>query len=424
MSNAWRCSRSQFFILSSVALFASGAYSLRGADRLQQIKERGELLWGADAEGGAPYVYPDPQKPEQLIGFEYELAESLARRLGVKARIIQNQWDQLIPALERGNFDIILNGLELTADNQQRIAMSRPYFVYAQQIVTRKETQGLARLDELKGKVVGVLSSSVAEHLLEQAGGTQLKVYPGNVESLRDLKAKRIDAVLMDLPIALHYAKPDPALKFSGEPFAAGYYAIGVRKEDATLLAALNQALVESVECRTLECIYRKYGVWDERQAALQGYIPEVVSTNPAHSTLRQLPKYLPALLSGAIITVELSVLAMAVAMSVGLVVVLLRLYGPAPLNWLAKAYVEVMRGTPLLIQLFLIYYGLPQIGIRLNAFVAAILGLGLNYAASEAENYRAGIQAVPRGQTEAALALGMSRWQTCSMWCCPRPFV
>ena len=168
-------------------------------------------------------------------------------------------------------------------------------------------------------------------------------------------------------------------------------------------MAALNQALVESVECRTLECIYRKYGVWDERQAALQGYIPEVVSTNPAHSTLRQLPKYLPALLSGAIITVELSVLAMAVAMSVGLVVVLLRLYGPAPLNWLAKAYVEVMRGTPLLIQLFLIYYGLPQIGIRLNAFVAAILGLGLNYAASEAENYRAGIQAIPRGQTEAA---------------------
>jgi len=69
--------------------------------------------------------------------------------------------------------------------------------------------------------------------------------------------------------------------------------------------------------------------------------------------------------------------------------------------------------GTPLLIQLFLIYYGLPEIGIRLNAFSAAILGLGLNYAASEAENYRAGIQAVARGQTEAALALGMDSWQT-----------
>src|SRR5882724_7824399 len=258
MSNAWRCSRSQFFILSSVALFASGAYSLRGADRLQQIKERGELLWGADAEGGAPYVYPDPQKPEQLIGFEYELAESLARRLGVKARIVQNQWDQLIPALERGNFDIILNGLELTADNQQRIAMSRPYFVYAQQIVTRKETQGLARLDELKGKPVGALSSSVAQRLLEQSGGTDLRIYPGNVEALRDLHAHRLEAVLLDLPIALYYAKPDPALKFAGAPFAPGYYGIGVRKQDVRLLAALNQVIQELAEAHTLERIYRK----------------------------------------------------------------------------------------------------------------------------------------------------------------------
>jgi polar amino acid transport system substrate-binding protein len=117
--------------------------------------------------------------------------------------------------------------------------------------------------------------------------------------------------------------------------------------------------------------------------------------------------------LRGAVTTVELSVLAMALAVVAGLVIVLVRLYTLPPLNWLARAYVEVIRGTPLLIQLFLLYYGLPEIGIRLNAFGAAILGLGLNYAASEAENYRAGIQAIPHGQTEAALALGMNRWQT-----------
>ena len=76
-------------------------------------------------------------------------------------------------------------------------------------------------------------------------------------------------------------------------------------------------------------------------------------------------------------------------------------------MRWLASAYVEVVRGTPLLIQLYLIYYGLPNLGIRLNAFSAAVLGLGFNYAAYEAENYRAGIQAIPRGQMEAALALG-----------------
>src|SRR5260221_9968298 len=103
----------------------------------------------------------------------------------------------------------------------------------------------------------------------------------------------------------------------------------------------------------------------------------------------------------------------MALAVVAGLVIVLVRLYGIPPLQWLAKAYVEVVRGTPLLIQLFLIYYGLPQVGIRLNACLAGVLGLGLNYAAGESENYRAGIQSIPHGQTEAALALGMNRWQT-----------
>src|SRR5258708_27763612 len=165
MSNAtrWRRATSLVFVF----LLASGRCPVLAADTLAAIQQRGELLWGADAEGGAPYVFPDPEKPEKLIGFEHDLAEALAAKLGVTARMVQNQWDQLIPALERGNFDIILNGLEITADNQQHLAMSQPYCVYAQQIVTRKDTDGLDVLENLKGKAVGVLSSSVAQRLVE-----------------------------------------------------------------------------------------------------------------------------------------------------------------------------------------------------------------------------------------------------------------
>lgn len=412
MSGTSRWSRARFCNLLVVLLLTSGPISIRAADHLVEIKNRGMLLWGADAEGGAPYVYPDPNKPEQLIGFECDLAEALGAKLGVKAKMVQNQWDQLIPALERGNFDIILNGLEITADNQQHIALSLPYFVYSEQIVVRKETEGLTRMEDLKGKPMGVLSSSVAQRLVEEMGGADLRIYPGNVESLRDLKARRIDAVMLDLPIALFYAKPDAALKFSGGSFAQGYYGIGVRKQDLSLLAALNQAVTELAQDHTLERIYRKYGVWDDRQKLLAEYRPEVVTQRKTISTIREWPKYLPLLLRGAVTTVELSIVAMALAVVAGLAIALLRLYAIAPLRWLAKAYVEVIRGTPLLIQLFLIYYGLPEIGIRLNPFLAGVMGLGLNYAASEAENYRAGIQCIPHGQTEAALALGMSRGQ------------
>lgn len=414
MSAFWRLSRIKTFLLISLLLLASRPSPVLSAeaDHLQKIKDSGALRWGADAEGGAPYVYPDPQKPEHLIGFESELADAFAAKLGVKATMVQNEWDQLIPALERGNFDILLNGLEITPANQQHIAMSMPYFVYAQQIVTRRDSEGMTNREGLKGKRVGVLSASVAQRLVEKMGGADLKVYPGNVESFRDLKADRVDAVLLDLPIAVFYAKPDPDLKFSGDSFAPGYYGIGVRKEDATLMAALNKAITELAADGTLERIYRKYNVWDERQEHLKDYHPEQVKQTKAISTLREWPKYLPLLLRGAVVTVWISVLAMVLAVVAGLVIVLARLYGVAPVRWAARAYVEVMRGTPLLIQLFLIYYGLPEIGIRLNAVVAAILGLGLNYAASEAENYRAGIEAVPAGQTEAAHALGMSRGQ------------
>ena len=188
------------------------------------------------------------------------------------------------PALERGNFDIILNGLELTAENQQRIAMSQPYFVYAQQIVTRQDTAGLDRMDALKGKAVGralLLRRAAAARGHGRRGPAG--IYPGNVESFRDLKAGASKRWCWTCRLPCTMRKPDAELKFSGAPFAPGYYGIGVRKEDTTLLAALNQAIEELADDHTLERIYRKYGVWDERQSALKDYKPEAVAAHKPH---------------------------------------------------------------------------------------------------------------------------------------------
>jgi polar amino acid transport system substrate-binding protein len=107
--------------------------------------------------------------------------------------------------------------------------------------------------------------------------------------------------------------------------------------------------------------------------------------------------------------TIKLSFLAMPLAMLAGLLIAVGRLYGPFWMSWVFGAYVELIRGTPLLLQLFVIYYVLPSAGIYMPAFWAGVLGLALNYSAYEAENYRAGLLAIPRGQMEAALALGMS---------------
>ncbi len=117
-----------------------------------------------------------------------------------------------------------------------------------------------------------------------------------------------------------------------------------------------------------------------------------------------------PLLARAAGMTILLAVASMPLAIIAGLLIALGRLYGPRPLARVFTLYVELIRGTPLVLQLYLIFFVLPELGISLPPVVAAILGLAINYSAYEAEIYRAGLQAIPRGQMEAALSLGMSR--------------
>lgn len=119
--------------------------------------------------------------------------------------------------------------------------------------------------------------------------------------------------------------------------------------------------------------------------------------------------QYWPFLRDGAWLTLQLSVLGSALGLLLGLLAALARLSGSSVLSWPAGLYIWSIRGTPLLVQLFIIYYGLPQLGIQITAYTAAVLGLGINGGAYMAESYRASIEAIPRGQTEAALSLGMS---------------
>jgi len=120
----------------------------------------------------------------------------------------------------------------------------------------------------------------------------------------------------------------------------------------------------------------------------------------------------LPELLVGAWLTVQLSVIAMAIGIIIAIVSALVRLAGPAPAKWLIGAYVEVIRNTPFLVQIFIVFFGLPSIGVRFDPTTSALVAMVLNVAAYVTEILRAGIESVPRGQTEAGMALGLTRLQ------------
>ncbi len=124
---------------------------------------------------------------------------------------------------------------------------------------------------------------------------------------------------------------------------------------------------------------------------------------------------YLPMFLKGAKVTIEASVMAILIGLAIGTIVGIGRVIPLRPINFIAWLYVYVIRGTPLLVQLFLIYFGLPSLGIELEAFPAGVIGLGINSGGYVAEIVRGGIEAVPKGQLEAAKVLGLSYFQT--MW-------
>jgi len=378
---------------------------------LQKIKERGVLLWGSDSEGGAPYVFPDPKDPSKLIGFELDIVEAVAHELGVRQQLVQTAWDSLVPALERGDYDMAMNGLEIIPERLTRVLMSRPYYVYTLQLMVRKDDDRISSVRDLPGRTVGTLAGATAHEMLKQIGGVDIRSYSA-AWPYEDLALGRLDAVFLDTPITVYYGKPDKRLREAGPPEGEGFYGIAFRKQDAGLKQAVDRALEKLLRTGELKRILEHWGLWDAAQAKLFTGGQSVGAGDRYRMASEEAPWYtfLPNLLRGAAMTVLLSVVSMALAIALGLALAVLRFFGPRPARAAAAAYVEVYRGTPLLVQLFILYYGLPNIGIVLSPPAAAIIGLGMNYAAYEAEVYRAGIEAVPRGQMEAALSLGMPR--------------
>lgn len=408
--------RRRGFVCLSFAFVVAGLAGIR-----EVPAEEKPLRWGADAEGGAPYIFKDPENPSRNIGFEVDLAEGLAKAMNRPIEFTQYRYESLISGLQRGDIDFAMNGLEITPDRREAVRFSRPYYLFQQQLVARVDETRFASLDDLgklKSLVVGTLEETAAERMLTEMG-LQPRLYDSQLEPYRDLEIGRIDAVLLDLPIAAYYAKRNPKLKFLGDAAGDGFYAIAFPLEDEALAAKCDEALGRLVENGELRRIYEKWNLWNDRQKELADVdVEDVVGRS---NRLMTLDKYFPLLCESAWITVVLSIQSMALAVAIGLVVAVARMYGPLPVRWAAVTYVEFFRGIPVLLLLYFLYYGLPGLSkaialkyewwpftMDLSPMQAGILGFGLNYGAYEAEIYRSGISAIPQGQWEAAASLGM----------------
>lgn len=375
------------------------------------------LRWGGDAEGGAPFVEADPADPGVVRGFDVEIAGMIARGLGREPRFVQVAWASIGPSVARGDFDIGLSGMEDGAGLRDQYAVTLPYFEFREVLAVRPADRDRYRtLADLAGRRVATLGGTLAYDLLleeEARSGLVPVSYDDDVHPYDDLLAGRVDAVLLDHVIAERSLRRVGGFVIQPGAVATGHYVGVLAPADTVLRDSVNAVLRAGMQDGTLEQIFRDWEVWDEGQAE---YFQRVLSGEAgpeagAPARDRSMRAYLPALLRAAGTTILLTVLAMALAVGVGFVVAAGRVYGPPVVRAVLTGYVEVMRGTPVLLQLFVIYYGLAGV-VRLPAFAAAVVGLGLNYAAYESEIYRAALQAIPRSQLEAARTLGLSEGQ------------
>jgi polar amino acid transport system substrate-binding protein len=382
------------------------------------------LRWAAATDSNAPYAFYGPGN--KLTGFELEIIQAIAREMGREPVFVPNDWDGLIPGLSRGLYDCVICGIEITPEKSQEVRFTNPYYVTYEQFVVKRGTPRVASLDQLAGKQVGTLSQTASFVMLSKIPGVIVKTYDEEVNAYADVVNGRLFGVLLDYPIAKYYAFANPNLQFTGPPFGQISYGIALSRTNPALLEEMNAALGRVIASGEMRDILSRWGLWTAMVADTFGqpedsslpdteYRAFVAATAEQPSLMNRIigyARFWPLLLQASLLTIEVSILGMVGAVLLGFALAIMRVYGLFPLRWIATLYIELIRGTPLLIQLLILFYGLPNIGIKLEPFVAGVLGLALNYAAYEAENYRAGLLAIPKGQMEAARALGMTQRQ------------
>lgn len=396
--------KNSFKIIAFLLLVISQLFvpmSARAEDTsLQKIQEKGVLVIGTSADFPPYEFHTTIDGKDEIVGMDISIVEKIAKDLNVTLEIQDMEFDSLLPALESKKVDMVLAGMSPTAERQKNVDFSDVYYNSGHNIVIRKTDEKLyTDKNSLDGKKIGVQSGSLQEDLSDQIPNADLLKLGNLNDLLLSLKTNKVEAIIMERPNAeAHTGPDDEIITFSGEfevEEEVEGAAIAMRKNSDSLKEAVNETLKEIKE----KDLVQQY-------LATAGEHLEATSPEEEVSFMKQ---FAPLFLNGTLTTVGISLVSVLAGSILGIVLALMRLSDSVLFRGLSTAYVEFVRGTPMLIQVMFIYFAVGYV-VNIPALASGIIAVSLNSGAYICEIIRSGLNSVSPGQTEAARSLGMNK--------------
>ncbi|MDF5729648.1 MAG: ABC transporter permease subunit [Rhizonema sp. PD38] len=393
---------------------------LNGCSLDNRVSGEGKTLKVATEPAFPPFEFKG--QGGELQGFSIDLMRAIATAANFQVNFQSIPFDGIIPALQAKTMDAAISSITITEARAKSVSFSRPYFKSGLAIAIRQNNQEITGFDSLKNKKIAVQLGTTGALKAKSIPGVQIRSFDSAPLALQELLNGNVDAVINDAPVTLYAINTGNlnGIKVVQQLLTQEYYGIATAKNSPNL-ALINQGLAKVLKNDTYTQIYQKW--FKATPPALPDKAPfqkESTQTGSAISTsIGVILQALPFLLQGALVTLEITAFSIVLGLIGGSLLGIIRLSDIALVRWLARAYVDFFRGTPLLVQIFMIYFGIPAVIQELgftfsfDRLSAAVIALSLNSAAYIAEIVRAGIQSIELGQAEASQSLGFSSVQT-----------
>ncbi|HGN7076431.1 TPA: ABC transporter permease subunit [Staphylococcus aureus] len=386
-------------LISSAMVYINPTAHAEQDQTWEKIKERGELRVGLSADYAPMEFEHTVNGKTEYAGVDIDLAKKIAKDNNLKLKIVNMSFDSLLGALKTGKIDIIISGMTSTPERKKQVDFSDSYMMTKNIMLVKKDKVNEYKdIKDFNNKKVGAQKGTeqekIAQTEIENASITSLSRLP---DVILALKSGKVEGAVVEKPVAEAYLKQNPKLGISNVKFNEEEKdtVIAVPKDSPKLLSQINKTIKE----------VKDKGLIDK-------YMTN--AANAMNDDSGFISKYGSFFLKGIKITILISLIGVALGSILGAFVALMKLSKIKIISWIASIYIEILRGTPMLVQVFILFFGITAaLGLDISALVCGTIALVINSSAYIAEIIRAGINAVDKGQMEAARSLGLNYRQT-----------